>query len=73
MGRHKERVKLVVTNVIQQEHVVHRVVAIQISVMQVLVNVRQLPHVDRRQCLTISAQALYVNVDQRLFALQELR
>ena len=42
MGRHKERAKLLVTNVIQQEHVVQRVVAIQIPVMQVpVINVGQ--------------------------------
>ena len=72
MGRQKERVQLLVTYVIQQEHVVQRVVGIQIPVMQVLVNVRQLPHVERLQCLITSVQTLHVNVEHRLRALREV-
>ena len=72
MGRHKERVKLLVRNVVHQD-LVQRVLTMQIPVLQViLVNVVQLPHVDRLQCLIISVQGLRVNVDHQMRALREL-
>ena len=68
----KERVKLLVRNVVHQE-LVKRAPTILIPVLQVMfVNVVQLPHVDRLQCLIISVQTLHVNVDQRLRVLRDL-
>ena len=68
----KERVKLLVRNVVHQE-LVKRAPTILIPVLQViLVNVVQLPHVEELQCLIISVQTLHVNVDHRLRELLEL-
>ena len=72
MGRHKERVKLLVSYVVQPE-LVQPAAEIQIPVLQVPVHVGQLPHVDRLRCLIIPVQALSANVDHRLRALRELQ
>ena len=70
MGRHKERVKLLVRNVVQQE-LVHHVVAIRIHVLLVPVHVGQLPHVEE-ECWIISVQVVPVNVDRKMRALREV-
>ena len=72
MERHKERVKLLVRNVVQQDFV-QRVVEIQIPVLLALVHVGQLPHVEDLRFLIIYVHPRRVDVDHRLHALRELQ
>ena len=78
MGRHKERVKQLVSYVVQQELVQPRVVRqrvaeIQIPALERLVRVVQLPHVERLRYLIIYVLAQPANADHLLRVLRELR